>query len=172
MLIDLGVNSRAVYEEDFEKRFLEESDRFYTAEAQAFLEANNCADYMRKVAQRLKEELERVEHYLDKSTEPKIKAVCEDQLIARHRKTLVDMDNSGLVPMLRDDKIEDLNRMFSLFGRISDGTHSFLYSSILASFFSFPLGHAHISEPASFPLAPTLAPAPAPAPGLPLTEQA
>jgi cullin 3 len=31
------------------------------------------------------------------------------------------MENSGLISMLRDDKIEDLKRMYLLFGRVSGG---------------------------------------------------
>lgn len=49
MLIDLGVNSRAVYEEDFEKKFLESSSAFYRVESQEFIASNSCSDYMRKV---------------------------------------------------------------------------------------------------------------------------
>lgn len=49
MLIDLGVNSRTVYEEDFEKPFLQASANFYKAESQEFIVSNSCSDYMRKV---------------------------------------------------------------------------------------------------------------------------
>lgn len=31
------------------------------------------------------------------------------------------MENSGLLTMLRDDKVEDLKRMYALFGRVSNG---------------------------------------------------
>jgi cullin 3 len=31
------------------------------------------------------------------------------------------MEHSGLISMLRDDKIEDLKRMYNLFGRVSNG---------------------------------------------------
>lgn len=34
---------------------------------------------------------------------------------------MLQMENSGLISMLRDDKIEDLKRMYSLFGRVSGG---------------------------------------------------
>jgi len=33
------------------------------------------------------------------------------------------MENSGMVSMLRDTKIEDLKRMYSLFGRVSTGNN-------------------------------------------------
>lgn len=31
------------------------------------------------------------------------------------------MEHSGLISMLRDDKIEDLSRMYTLFGRVPNG---------------------------------------------------
>lgn len=36
-------------------------------------------------------------------------------------KALVEMENSGLVALLRDDKYEDLGRMYSLFKRVEGG---------------------------------------------------
>jgi len=121
MLIDLGVNSRSVYEEDFEKPFLETSSTFYRVESQEFIASNSCSDYMKKVEARIKEELERVAHYLDPSTEPKIKDVVERELIAVHMKTLAEMENSGAICMFRDDKVDDLKRMYNLFGRVANG---------------------------------------------------
>lgn len=121
MLIDLGINSRTVYEEDFEKPFLETSANFYRLESQQFIASNSCSEYMKKIEIRLKEENARVSHYLDASTEPKIKEVAERELISVHMKTLVEMENSGLISMLRDDKIDDLKRMYSLFGRVPGG---------------------------------------------------
>ena len=37
-------------------------------------------------------------------------------------KTLVEMENSGLVTLLRDDKYDDLARMYSLFRRVDSGS--------------------------------------------------
>jgi cullin 3 len=121
MLVDLGISNRAVYEEDFERQFLEASSQFYRVESQDFISENSCSDYMKKVEQRIKEEMERVQHYLDAATEPKIKEVVERELITQHMKTLVEMDGSGQVAMLKDDKIEDLARMYQLLGRVKGG---------------------------------------------------
>jgi cullin 3 len=49
MLVDLGVNSRMVYDEDFERAFLETSANFYRFESQEFIDSNSCADYLKKV---------------------------------------------------------------------------------------------------------------------------
>ncbi|GAM26563.1 hypothetical protein SAMD00019534_097380 [Acytostelium subglobosum LB1] len=121
MLIDLGVNSKIVYEEDFESHFLTTTATHYQMGSQAFISSCSCPDYMKKVEVCLKEEMERVSHYLDSSSEARVKEVTEKQLISNHMKTLIHMENSGLISMLQEDKIEDLKRMYNLFGRVSDG---------------------------------------------------
>lgn len=121
MLIDLGVNSRTVYEEDFETHFLETSAAFYKRESSEFIAVNTASDYMRKVETRINEEMARVEHYLDDGTEPKIKEVIEKELIDAHMKTLIEMDGSGCIALLQDDKVDDLSRMYDLFARVAKG---------------------------------------------------
>ncbi len=83
-----------------------------------------------QVEARLREELNRVNHYLDQSTEPKIREVVERELISVHMQRLVEvcgcillfvlfvralialqMEGSGLVTMLRDDKYEGMGAL-------------------------------------------------------------
>ncbi|XP_022776882.1 cullin-3A-like [Durio zibethinus] len=118
MLMDLG---SSVYQEDFEKPFLEVSAEFYKGESQKFIECCDCGDCLKKVEIRLNEEIERVTHYLDIKSEAKITNVVEKEMIANHMMRLVHMENSGLVNMLLDDKYEDLGRMYNLFRRVPNG---------------------------------------------------
>ncbi|KAG6426281.1 hypothetical protein SASPL_110502 [Salvia splendens] len=118
MLMDLGPS---VYQEDFEKSFLQVSADFYRAESQEYIECCDCADYLKKAERRLNEEIDRVSHYLDTKTETKITNVVEKEMIANHKLRLIHMENSGLVKMLLDDKFEDLARMYNLFHRVSIG---------------------------------------------------
>jgi len=121
MLMVLGVESRVVYEEDFERPFLEQSAEFYRLESQKFLAENSASVYINKVEQRINEEAERATHYLDKSTEGPIVSVLEEELICKHMKTVVEMENSGVVHMLKNDKTQDLACMYKLFGRVPQG---------------------------------------------------
>ncbi|KAG6556425.1 hypothetical protein Mapa_002368 [Marchantia paleacea] len=118
MLMDLGPT---VYQEEFERPFLEAAADFYRLESQQFIETSDCADYLRKAERRLNEEIERVTHYLDPKSEVKITAVVEKEMIGNHMKLLVEMENSGLVSMLIDDKYDDLARMYNLFRRVTTG---------------------------------------------------
>ena len=59
MLMMLGIDSRRVYEEDFETQFLKQSAEFFQSESQRFLEENCTSTYIRKVEARIREESER-----------------------------------------------------------------------------------------------------------------
>ncbi|KAF5741594.1 cullin-3A [Tripterygium wilfordii] len=118
MLMELG---SSVYQEDFEKPFLEVSAEFYRGESQKFIECCDCGEYLKKAERRLNEEMDRVTHYLDAKSEVEITNVVEKEMIANHMLRLVHMENSGLVNMLLDDKYEDMGRMYNLFRRVPNG---------------------------------------------------
>jgi cullin 3 len=117
MLVNVNVNSAQVYEEDFEAVFLDETRTFYEIEAQKFLAENTVQDYLRKAEQRLIEEEQRADEYLNKSSKVKLLRACEEQLIAKYAQTLADNTKSGCVRMFEGDLVEDLGRMYSLYKR-------------------------------------------------------
>ncbi|XP_053697059.1 cullin-3 [Sabethes cyaneus] len=121
MLMVLGINNRWVYEEDFERPFLTQSASFYKLESQKFLSENSASVYIRRVEARITEEAERAKLYLDESTECRIVEVVEDELIKKHMRTIVEMENSGVVYMLKNTKTEDLACMYKLFSRVNGG---------------------------------------------------
>ncbi|XP_060940711.1 cullin-3-like [Limanda limanda] len=121
MLMILGLDARFVYAEDFEGPFLDMSAEFFQMESEKFLAENNAIIYIRKVEARLNEEIGRVLHCLDKSTEESIVKVVERELISNHMKKIVEMENSGLIHMLKHDKLDDLACMYKLFTRVPNG---------------------------------------------------
>lgn len=82
-------------------------------ESQKFLAENSASVYIKKVEARINEEIERVLHCLDKSTEEPIVKVVERELISKHMKTIVEMENSGLVHMLKNGKTEGKHACFT-----------------------------------------------------------
>lgn len=93
----------------------------FQMESQKFLAENSASVYIKKVEARINEEAERAKHYLDVSTETRIVEVVEEELIEKHMKTIVEMENSGVVHMLKNQKTEDLACMYKLFYRVTDG---------------------------------------------------
>lgn len=115
MLVDLG---KEVYQLEFERPFLERTADYYQRESVDMLANASAAAYMRRAEARLAEEDERVKHFLDPSTEGRLRETVERELIARHMRALAEMEQSGLVAMLNDDRRDDLARMYSLFRRV------------------------------------------------------
>lgn len=121
MLLILSLDGRSVYEEDFEGPFLDMSAEFFQIESQRFLAENDACLYIKKVEARINEELERVRHCCDKSTEEPIMKLIERELICRHMKTIIEMENSGFVHMLKTGKTEDMACMYKLFSGVPNG---------------------------------------------------
>ena len=113
MLIILGIDSRALYEEEFERRFLAQSAEFYKvynslifqtvhivnkivsflnqSEGQKYLGENSSSVYVKKVETLINVESEKAEQYLDESTVHRIVALLEKELIQKHMKTIVEV---------------------------------------------------------------------------------
>uniref|UniRef100_A0A8C5N932 Cullin 3 n=1 Tax=Gouania willdenowi TaxID=441366 RepID=A0A8C5N932_GOUWI len=121
MLMSLGLKDRSVYDEDFETPFLEMSNEFFQIESQMLLVENSAIVYIQKVEARIHDEIERVMHCLDKSTEKPNIMVVEGELISEQMKTIAEMDISGLVHMLKSGKTDDLACMYKLFSRVPNG---------------------------------------------------
>jgi len=106
-----------VYKEHFEIPFLEATEKYYKLESEAFLAENSISDYLKKVEQRLREEEDRVERYLNTNTREPLISKCGHVLIREHSKLMHESFQS----LLDYDKDEDLQRMYALLTRIPDG---------------------------------------------------
>lgn len=121
MLLDCGTGTAKVYEDELEGPFLVSTQEFYAAESQALLGTVSCADYLKKAEARMFEEDERVTNYLNEPTRGQLKSLMEATLVSNHMVALAEMGQSGLVALLESDKIEDLARMYKLFGLVAGG---------------------------------------------------
>ncbi|KAJ1555448.1 Cullin-3, partial [Cladochytrium tenue] len=113
--------SRSVYDEKFEPVLLEHTRDYYRQQAEYLIATCNAHDYMVIVERQLAEESNRVQGFLSHSSEPKTRAIMEEVLITNNLSTVIEMPNSGLVTMLSNDKLDDLRRMYLLFGRTPQG---------------------------------------------------
>ncbi|GJJ75721.1 cullin 3 [Entomortierella parvispora] len=124
MLLEMRENNGIdpIYIADFENLFVETSREFYKVESEDLVRKFDPPEYMRKVENRLEEEQLRCSHYLTEKTEPKIRLIVEQEMIAKHLRTVIEMENWGLKQLLVNSRLEDLDRMYRLFGRVPNGS--------------------------------------------------
>ncbi|KAI2498715.1 cullin-like protein [Fragilaria crotonensis] len=121
MLLELGqADYSNVYERDFETQFLGTTQEFYAQESLAYLSENTAVDYVTKATARMDEERDRASALaLPSTTETQLHAMVQKELIERHARTLVDMENSGFAALLKDDtKLDEMRDMYDLFARV------------------------------------------------------
>lgn len=94
--------------------FLNETGIYYKQESKSFLAANNLPGYLKKVKERLQEEEDRVDAYLNLQTQEALIGKCRGLLICTHSDDMSERSQS-----LRG--VEDLQRMFPLLSLIPRG---------------------------------------------------
>ncbi|XP_062162128.1 cullin-4-like [Alnus glutinosa] len=105
-----------IYSESFEKPFLECTSEFYAAEGMKYMQQSDVTDYLKHVETRLHEEHERCLLYLDASTRKPLIATAEKKLLEHHIYAILD---KGFMMLMDGNRIEDLQRMHSLFLRVN-----------------------------------------------------
>ncbi|NXX77142.1 CUL4B protein, partial [Urocolius indicus] len=118
MLSDLQI-----YQDSFEHRFLEETNRLYAAEGQRLMQEREVPEYLHHVNKRLEEEADRIITYLDQSTQKPLIATVEKQLLGEHLTAILQ---KGLNHLLDENRIQDLSLLYQLFSRVRGGVQVLL----------------------------------------------
>ncbi|XP_058148000.1 cullin-4B isoform X2 [Dasypus novemcinctus] len=118
MLSDLQI-----YQDSFEQRFLEETNRLYAAEGQKLMQEREVPEYLHHVNKRLEEEADRLITYLDQTTQKSLIATVEKQLLGEHLAAILQ---KGLNNLLDENRIQDLSLLYQLFSRVRGGVQVLL----------------------------------------------
>uniref|UniRef100_A0A5B7BPH1 Cullin-1 n=1 Tax=Davidia involucrata TaxID=16924 RepID=A0A5B7BPH1_DAVIN len=121
IFVEIGMGQMDYYENDFEADMLKDSAAYYSRKASNWIVEDSCPDYMLKVEECLKKEKDRVSHYLHSSSESKLVEKVQNELLVVYTNQLLEKEHSGCRALLRDDKVEDLSRMYRLFCNIHKG---------------------------------------------------
>lgn len=88
MIVSLGLDEADaqrqqldVYKESFQTPFLEATKHYYQAESKAFVSSNSVPDYMKKAEDRLQEEADRVNMYLNDTTMKEASCKSNSQIL-------------------------------------------------------------------------------------------
>ncbi|CAL5413157.1 unnamed protein product [Camellia sinensis] len=118
IFVEIGMGQMDHYENDFETDMLKDTEAYYSRKASNWILEDSCPDYMLKVEECLKREKDRVAHYLHSSSELKLLEKVQHELLYVYATQLCKNEHSGCHALLRDDKVEDLSRMYRLFSKI------------------------------------------------------
>eukprot|EP00262_Sarcandra_glabra_P016331 TRINITY_DN5291_c0_g1_i2.p1 TRINITY_DN5291_c0_g1~~TRINITY_DN5291_c0_g1_i2.p1 ORF type:complete len:743 (+),score=148.42 TRINITY_DN5291_c0_g1_i2:157-2385(+) len=121
IFVEIGMGNMECYENDFEAAMLKDSAAYYSRKASNWILEDSCPDYMLKAEECLKREKDRVSHYLHSSSEQKLLEKVQYELLSVYASQLLEKEHSGCHALLRDDKVEDLSRMYRLFCKIPRG---------------------------------------------------
>ncbi|XP_021820063.1 cullin-1 [Prunus avium] len=121
IFVEIGMGNMDAYEGDFEAYMLGDSGEYYSRKASNWILEDSCPDYMLKAEECLKREKERVSHYLHSSSEQKLVEKVQHELLVVYATQLLDKEHSGCRALLRDDKVEDLSRIYRLYNKIPKG---------------------------------------------------
>ncbi|KAJ8497996.1 hypothetical protein OPV22_008548 [Ensete ventricosum] len=121
IFVEIGLGNMDCYENDFEAYFLKDTAAYYSRKASIWILEDSCPDYMLKVEECLKREKDRVAHYLHSSSEQKLLEKVQHELLFIYASQLLEKEHSGCHALLRDDKVDDLSRMYRLFCKIPHG---------------------------------------------------
>ncbi|KZV24389.1 cullin-1 [Dorcoceras hygrometricum] len=121
IFVEIGMGQMDEYENDFEEALLNDSAAYYSRKASTWILDDSCPDYMLKAEECLKREKDRVSHYLHSSSETKLLEKVQNELLSVYATQLLEKEHSGCHALLRDDKVEDLSRMYRLFSKVPRG---------------------------------------------------
>ncbi|XP_023338669.1 cullin-4B [Eurytemora carolleeae] len=113
MLVDLQI-----YKDAFEIKFMSATESLYAAEGKQLVNELDVPIYLHHAEKRLREENERLLHYLDSSSKWQLIHCVEKQLLSEHLNTIL---TKGLDILLEENRLEDLSLMYTLLCRVSTG---------------------------------------------------
>ncbi|KAF3644319.1 Cullin-1 [Capsicum annuum] len=121
LYIEMGKGKMDYYVNDFEEAMLRDSACHYSRKASTWIVEETCPEYMLKADECLKKEKERVSHYLHTNSETKLLEKVQNQVLITYTNQLLEKEDSGCRALLKDEKVEELTRMYSLFHKIPKG---------------------------------------------------
>ncbi|KAK7050999.1 hypothetical protein VNI00_005111 [Paramarasmius palmivorus] len=121
IFLSLEEDGSSVYKRELEPAILKESAQFYQHLAQTLLDTCDAPQYLERAEERFISEESRTHHYLSRQTAGPLQQILKDHLLAAHLEPVISMPNSGLDPMIDNEKIEDLARLYKLYMLVPQG---------------------------------------------------
>ncbi|KAH0500707.1 Cullin-5, partial [Microtus ochrogaster] len=110
-----------IYRDNFEKAYLDSTERFYRTQAPSYLQQNGVQNYMKYADAKLKEEEKRALRYLETRREcnsvEALMECCVNALVTSFKETIL----AECQGMIKRNETEKLHLMFSLMDKVPNG---------------------------------------------------
>ena len=117
IFVDVGMDKGTdVYENLFQTPLLASIHSHYKTKAANWIQSESCSEYLIKAETSLTDEEERATYYMHPNSKAPVVDAVQTELLKDVQQDLIEKD-TGCNAMLRDNKTEDLRRMFKLFHR-------------------------------------------------------
>jgi cullin 1 len=117
IFVDVGMDRGTdVYENNFQAPLLASIHSHYKTKAALWIQSESCSEYLIKAEQSLADEEERATYYMHPNSKAPVVDAVQAELLKNVQMQLIEKD-TGCNAMLRDNKTDDLRRMFKLFHR-------------------------------------------------------
>ncbi|CDF36964.1 unnamed protein product [Chondrus crispus] len=121
IFVEMGMGKLDVYTQEWETPFLEATAEFYRRTSAKWAEEDSFPEFMVKADAGFAEEQERAAQYLNAQTQDRLLRVYEKEVLVLHQANMLAKENSGLVALLENSKYDDLQRLFRLYNRVTQG---------------------------------------------------
>lgn len=109
-----GNKKLKVYKVELEKHLVEATGQYFQRYSRLWMEQDSCPLYLEKAEKMLQNERDRVEAYLNRSTQEPLIEECYTQILKVHQKELL-RKKTGLNHLLATNAVEDLTRIHRLY---------------------------------------------------------
>jgi cullin 3 len=115
MLVEVGITSKKLYEQEFEAPFIRETREFYHNYSNSLILKSSCPEFLRIAQKKMQTEIDLLNNCLDYSTEKILKQTFLEEVVQKHCETLLSMESSGLVSLIKQEKYDDISLMYDMF---------------------------------------------------------
>ncbi|XP_029546543.1 cullin-5 isoform X2 [Salmo trutta] len=119
-------NKLQIYRDNFEKAYMDSTERFYRTQAPSYLQQNGVQNYMKYADTKLREEEKRALRYLETRREcnsvQALMECCVNALVTSFKETIL----AECPGMIRRNETEKLHLMFSLMDKVPSGIEPML----------------------------------------------
>jgi len=129
VFVDLGINlptefkanNLAIYEEEFQTAFINQTKQYYQLSAEKWLQQKSTPEYLIEVEQVQNNEMTRLVQYLHAGTSKSPLMHCLRETLLRKYQTQLLEQDSGLIRMLDEQSSDDLERLYHLYREVAGG---------------------------------------------------